>query len=112
MTQSEKAELFREMHHRGRVLVLPNAWDVASARVFEDAGFAAIATSSAGIAAVFGYPDGQYIPGAVMLDMVRRIVNAVAAPVSADVEAGYENPAATAVALMESGAVGMNLEDI
>jgi len=71
-----------------------------------------MATTSAGVAAVFGYPDGQHIPGAVMLDMVRRIAGAVAVPVTADVEAGYDDPAATALAVMEAGAVGMNLEDI
>jgi 2-methylisocitrate lyase-like PEP mutase family enzyme/aspartate/methionine/tyrosine aminotransferase len=111
MTQAQKAGLFRELHHRDRILVLPNAWDVGSARVFEDAGFPAIATTSAGVAAVFGYPDRQQIPGELMLDMVRRIANAVSIPVTADVEAGYEDPAATALAVMQAGAVGMNLED-
>lgn len=111
MTQAAKAELFRELHHRGRILVLPNAWDVASARVFEDAGFPAIATTSAGVAAVFGYPDRQRVPSEVMLDMVRRIAGAVAVPVTADVEAGYDDPVRTAVRVMEAGAVGMNLED-
>ena len=111
MTQAQKAELFRGLHHRGRILVLPNAWDVASARVFEEAGFPAIATTSAGVAAVFGYPDGQHIGAALMLDMVRRIAAAVSVPVTADVEAGYDNPVQTAAGVMEAGAVGMNLED-
>src|SRR5579871_1241555 len=111
MTQAEKAKLFRDLHHRGQILVLPNAWDVASARVFEEAGFPAIATTSAGVAAVFGYPDGQHIPPAVMLDMVRRIAYAVRVPVSADVEAGYDDPVQTAMLVMEAGAVGMNIED-
>jgi 2-methylisocitrate lyase-like PEP mutase family enzyme len=111
MTQAQKADIFRELHHRGRILVLPNAWDVASARVFEDAGFPAIATTSAGVAAVFGYPDRQQIPSELMLDMVRRIAGAVSVPVTADVEAGYDDPAATALAVMQAGAVGMNLED-
>lgn len=58
-TQSEKAEQFRRMHHGPEILVLPNAWDCASARIFEQAGFPAIATTSAGIAFSFGYPDGE-----------------------------------------------------
>ena len=111
MTQAQKAELFRELHQGGRILVLPNAWDVASARVFEEAGFPAIATTSAGVAAVFGYPDGQHISSGLMLDMVRRIADAVAVPVTADVEAGYDDPLQTALAAMEAGAAGMNLED-
>jgi len=111
MTQSQKADLFRELHHRGPVLVLPNAWDVGSARVFEEAGFPAIATTSAGVAAVFGYPDREHIPAEVMLDMVHRIVNAVAVPVTADMEAGYGDPVRTGLAVMDAGAVGLNLED-
>jgi len=112
MTQPERARVFRELHRGPRILVLPNAWDVASARVFEDAGFPAIATTSAGVTTVFGYPDGQYINPALMWDMVRRIAQAVAVPVTADVEAGYDDPVQTALALMEAGAIGMNLEDL
>lgn len=111
MTQAQKADLFRGLHHSGRILVLPNAWDVASARVFEESGFPAIATTSAGVAAVFGYPDREQIPAEVMLDMVRRIASAVAVPVTADMEAGYADPVRTGLAVMEAGAVGLNLED-
>ena len=95
--------------------MLPNAWDVASARIFEDAGFPAIATTSSGIANSLGYPDGQVIPRDEMLKVVARIVRAVSVPVSADLEAGYgktpNDMAATARAAIEAGAVGLNLED-
>jgi len=68
------------------VLVLPNAWDVASARIFEEAGFPAIATTSAGIAFSRGYPDGQHISREEMMARIARIVRAVKIPVTADVE--------------------------
>jgi 2-methylisocitrate lyase-like PEP mutase family enzyme len=94
---------------------MPNAWDVASARVFEEAGFGAMATTSAGIAFTLGYPDGQRISREEMLQVVRRIAAAVGVPVTADMEAGYgdrpEDAAKTARGVMEAGAVGMNLED-
>ncbi len=111
MTQAEKAQRLRELHHGGRTLVLPNAWDVASALIFEQAGFPAIATTSAGVAAVFGYPDGQRIDPDLMLDMVRRIAGAVSVPVTADVEAGYDDAVKTGQALMAAGVAGLNLED-
>ncbi len=92
-------------------MILPNAWDVASARIFEQAGFPAIATTSAGIANLFGYPDGERISRAEMLDMVARIARAVKIPVTADMEAGYGDAAETARGVIEAGAVGCNLED-
>src|SRR5437764_189413 len=77
-------------HHKGpHILLLPNAWDVASARIFEASGFSAIGTSSAGIAYSLGYPDGQRTPRAEMLAAIGRIARGVAIPVNADVEAGY-----------------------
>ena len=106
-----KAELLRKLHQGPRILVLPNAWDVASARIFEVAGFPAIATSSAGIANSLGYPDVERIPRDEMIWMVKRIAQAVSVPVTADVEAGYGDPVGTARAVLEAGAVGMNLED-
>jgi 2-methylisocitrate lyase-like PEP mutase family enzyme len=99
------------MHHSPSILVLPNAWDAASARIFEDAGFGAIATTSAGIANSLGYPDGERVPPAEMLDAVRRITRAVSVPVTADLEAGYGDPAATSRDLIEAGGIGLNLED-
>jgi len=113
--QKAKAVSFRSMHRGTKILVLPNAWDVASARVFEDAGFGAIATTSAGVAFSLGYPDGQKITREEMLARVARIAKAVKVPVTADVEAGYgnrpEDAERTAREVIEAGAVGMNLED-
>src|SRR2546429_2024456 len=87
--QQEKAAVLRALHSGGEILQLPNVWDVASARIVEAAGFPAVATTSAGVAFALGYPDGQRISRAEMLDMVGRIAAAVRVPVSADVEAGY-----------------------
>lgn len=110
-----KAEAFAAMHQTSRILVLPNAWDAASARIFELEGFPAVATTSAGCSWVLGYPDGERIPLAEMLLLVRRIAATVDVPVSADMEAGYgATPAAVAAtvrATLEAGAVGINLED-
>jgi 2-methylisocitrate lyase-like PEP mutase family enzyme len=114
--QGQKAERLRGLHSGPRILVLQNAWDVASARVIEELGFPAIATTSAGIAASLGYPDGQHISRDEMLGVVARIAKAVRVPVTADIEAGYgitpEDMAETAKAVVEAGAVGMNLEDV
>jgi len=113
--QKAKGAALRAMHRGPRILLLPNAWDVASARVLEEAGFGAMATTSAGIAFTLGYPDGQRISREEMLRVVARIVAAVGVPVTADMEAGYgdrpEDAAKTARGVMEAGAVGMNLED-
>ena len=114
-TQVELARRFRELHRGGRILVLPNAWDVASARIFEAAGFPAVGTTSAGIAWSLGFPDGQAAPRALVLDAIRRIASAVAIPVTADVERGYgagpADVAETVRAVIDAGAVGVNLED-
>ena len=103
------------MHDGRDVLLLPNVWDVASARIVEESGFGAIATTSAGIAFSLGYPDGQKISRDEMLDAVARIARAVKVPVTADVESGYgssaEHARLTALGVIEAGAVGMNLED-
>jgi len=115
MEHKDKAAAFRAMHHDPGILLLPNAWDAASARIFEEAGFRAIATTSAGIAFSLGYPDCQKISRQEMLMQVARIARAVKVPVSADLEAGYggrpEDAARTAQKAIEAGAVGMNLED-
>ncbi|NDQ57880.1 MAG: isocitrate lyase/phosphoenolpyruvate mutase family protein [Acidipila sp.] len=103
------------MHEAPPILLLPNAWDVTSARLFEEAGFRAVATTSAGIANLLGYTDGQGITRDGMLSMVERIARALSVPVTADMEAGYsstpEGAAATAKAVIDAGAVGMNFED-
>jgi 2-methylisocitrate lyase-like PEP mutase family enzyme len=113
--QTNKAIQFRQLHRGPGVLILPNAWDVASARIFEDAGFPAIATTSAGIAFSLGYPDGQRIPREEMMARIGRIARAVQLPLTADVESGYgstpQDAANTARELIEAGVVGMNLED-
>ncbi|MFD3406200.1 isocitrate lyase/phosphoenolpyruvate mutase family protein [Kribbella sp. NPDC058693] len=106
------AELFRAMHHGGTPLVLPNAWDPVSARLIAEAGFPAVATSSGAVARVLGYDDGQLTPPSAMFAAVAQIVRAVDVPVTADMEAGYGLPAKEfAERLLETGAVGCNLED-
>ena len=114
-TQAELGRKFLELHRGPKILVLPNAWDAASARIFEQAGFPAIGTSSAGVAFALGYPDGQNISRDEMLGVVRRIAETVEVPVTADVEAGFgtspKEVADTARAVIAAGAVGMNLED-
>jgi 2-methylisocitrate lyase-like PEP mutase family enzyme len=114
-SQKNKAELFRKLHQGPGLLLLINAWDVASARILENAGVPAIATTSAGIAASVGYPDGQQISRREMLAIVARIASAVHLPVTADVEAGYgfrpDDAAQTAREVIAAGAVGMNFED-
>src|SRR5207253_468429 len=114
--QARKAERLRKLHEGPRILILANAWDVISARIMEDAGFPAIATTSAGVAAVLGYPDGQRVPRGEMLEFVARIARAVSVPVTADMEAGYGTSpvdmAEMARAVVDAGAVGLNLEDV
>jgi 2-methylisocitrate lyase-like PEP mutase family enzyme len=114
--QAEKAEQFRRLHHGPRMLLLPNAWDVASARILEECGHPAIATTSAGIAYSLGYPDGQRISRDEMLEVVGRIAHAIRIPVTADLEAGYgttvKDMVETSKAAIEAGVVGMNLEDV
>ncbi len=115
MSPAEKTERFRALHRGPSILVLPNAWDAASARIIEEAGFTALATTSAGVANSLGYPDGQRISREEMLAAVARIAGAVEAPVTADVEAGYgaspEAAGKTAREVLAAGAVGINLED-
>jgi len=104
---------FRALHH-GPGFVLPNAWDPGSARILEQVGFPALATTSAGIAFALGRPDAS-LDGDTMLEHVARIVASVAVPVSADLEAGYgaspDDVARTIALVAELGVVGANLED-
>ncbi|MBI3031463.1 MAG: isocitrate lyase/phosphoenolpyruvate mutase family protein [Candidatus Rokubacteria bacterium] len=115
MAQRAKAKRFLELHTSGRLLLLPNAWDAGSARIFEHAGFQALGTTSAGVALSLGYPDGERVSRAEMLEAVRSIASAVAIPVTADLEAGYgpavSHAVETARGAMATGAVGMNFED-
>jgi 2-methylisocitrate lyase-like PEP mutase family enzyme len=108
MTQSEKTSLFRNLHTP--VLVLPNAWDAGSARMIEHAGAHAIALGSAGIAWSYGKRDGK-LTRQETIDVVQRVVRAVKVPVTVDIESGYDDVAATVRAIVECGAVGINLED-
>lgn len=114
-TQNQMAARFRALHAPGKLLVLPNAWDVASARVAEDAGAEAIATSSAAVAWTHGYADGEKLPKGRLLQLVADIVRLAKVPVTADSEAGYSadvpEVAGFVVSLAKAGAVGINLED-
>jgi 2-methylisocitrate lyase-like PEP mutase family enzyme len=110
----KKAETFRSLNRKGHLL-LPNAWDAASARVLEEAGFVAIGTTSAGIAYTRGLRDGQRIDRATMMGEIAIIAASVNVPVTADVEAGYgvepSDIAETIRQATRAGAVGVNLED-
>lgn len=113
--QAKKAEAFLAMHKAGPVVLLPNVWDAASARIVEEAGYSSLATTSAGVAFAQGFPDGEKIPVERMIAVIAAIAAAVKVPVTADVEAGYgqkpEDAAQTAGLVIEAGAVGMNFED-
>jgi len=106
------ARRFRAAHHGPRPLVLPNVWDAVSARVFADAGFGALATSSGAVAEALGYADGQRTPPAEMFAAIARITRSVDVPVTADIEAGYGlAPGELAGRLADAQVVGCNLED-
>ena len=114
-TQRERAARFRALHGGPEILLLCNVWDAASARVVEEAGFPAIATTSAGIAWSLGYADGEHAPFEEVVAAVRRIVRIAGVPVSADIETGFgespEESAKSCLSILEAGAVGVNLED-
>jgi 2-methylisocitrate lyase-like PEP mutase family enzyme len=110
--QAELAADFARLHTDPELLVLVNVWDVASAEAVAAApGCRALATASAAVAAAFGYPDQEQIPVELMLDQLARITAAVDLPVTADLEAGYGDPAGTVRRAFAAGAVGANLED-
>ncbi len=115
MTQAEKAQRLRELHHGPEPLLLINVWDAVSARIIEELGFPAIATTSAGVAFAEGFADGENIPRERMLARVRCITGAVDVPVTADLESGYGSGIGDAIqtarGAIESGAVGLNFED-
>ena len=112
MERGQRAEALRSYHHRKPVLVLPNAWDVASAkRLAAVPGCRALATSSAAVARALGYQDGEQAPPEAMLDMAGRIAAAVELPVTADLERGYGDWVGTARTAWDAGIVGMNFED-
>jgi len=113
-SQQDKAQAFHALHE-GPVLTLPNAWDVASARIVEDAGAAAVATTSAGVAWSLGAPDGNQLSRDLAIDLIRRVVAGVSVPVTADIESGFADDLAgvadTIRLVIEAGAVGVNIED-
>jgi len=105
-------DLLRSLHRPGDPLLLPNAWDVATARAVVAAGFPVVATTSAGVAGALGHEDHEGAPGEEMLAAAARIVECVDVPVTVDAEAGYGmEPAELVAALRSAGAAGCNLED-
>jgi 2-methylisocitrate lyase-like PEP mutase family enzyme len=107
-----RCDLLRSLHRPGDPLLLPNAWDVATARAVVDAGFPVVATTSGGIAGTLGYEDHEGAPGEEMLAAAARIARGVNVPVTVDADAGYGiEPAELADALLSAGAAGCNLED-
>src|SRR5258708_26648228 len=109
---ADAAERLRALHHAALPLVLPNAWDAATARSVVEAGFEVVATTSSGVSAALGYADGEHTPVDEMFSAIARIARAVDAPVTADIEAGYGlSPEEIIVRLLRAGAVGCNLED-
>lgn len=113
--QARQAEIFRDMHRGHSLLLLPNAWDAISARIFAVAGFPAIATTSGGVSWALGYADGEAAPWSEVVAATARIVRVAQVPVTADIEAGFgDTPQAVGKSVAEiirAGAVGVNLED-
>ena len=107
--------IFKELHESNTPLLLPNAWDAASAVLFERDGASAVATSSASLAWALGYADGGTVPRDELLAAVRRIMRVIKVPLSVDMEDGYSDDAdavATLAAdLQQCGVAGINLED-
>jgi 2-methylisocitrate lyase-like PEP mutase family enzyme len=115
IARQNAARLFHSLHVRGEPLVLFNAWDAGSARAVAAAGAKAVATGSWSVAAAHGFDDGEHVPLPLVMDNLRRILAAVALPVTVDLESGYgdapEAVGATVAAAVEVGAIGCNLED-
>lgn len=114
-TQKEKAELFLSLHAGGNLLVLPNVWNPIGARILEKKGYPAVATASAAISASLGYQDGEKIKRSTAIELIQRIARSVDVPVTADIETGYGDSLSeleeTAQQVMETGVVGVNIED-
>jgi 2-methylisocitrate lyase-like PEP mutase family enzyme len=107
-----QCDLLRSLHRSGDPLLLPNAWDVATARAVVAAGYPVVATTSGGVAAALGYEDHENAPADEMLAAAARITRGVDVPVTVDAEAGYGmEPAELVSALRRAGAAGCNLED-
>jgi 2-methylisocitrate lyase-like PEP mutase family enzyme len=114
-SQKEKAEVLLSLHTNGKLLVLPNVWDPIGARILQKKRYPAVATASAAISASLGYQDGEKIKRATAIDVISRIARSVDVPVTADIETGYGESLSdlevTAQQVIESGAVGVNVED-
>ena len=110
-----QAAVFKQLHAGPQILVLPNAWDAASAALMEDAGAKAVATSSAAVAWAHGYADGDLLPVPTLLAAIGEIARVVKVPLTADIEGGYSDDLAalaeTIKGVVGAGAVGINLED-
>ncbi|MBP2706636.1 isocitrate lyase/phosphoenolpyruvate mutase family protein [Microbispora sp. RL4-1S] len=113
--QAGRAREFRDLHVAGRPLLLPNAWDAVSARIVEEAGAPAVATTSAGVAWSLGVPDGDRLGRGPAVELIARVAATVGVPVTADVESGFADTAdgveETIGAVLAAGAVGVNIED-
>jgi 2-methylisocitrate lyase-like PEP mutase family enzyme len=116
LTPAQKASRLLQLHHAAQPLALINAWDAASAAMIEHCGLPAIATSSAAMANALGFPDGQYLPWAQMLEAVASVCRTVKVPVTADIESGFASNVTaletSITQIIQAGAVGVNLEDV
>jgi 2-methylisocitrate lyase-like PEP mutase family enzyme len=115
LTQQEKAKRFYDLHHSGRLLILPNIWDCLGANLLESLNYPAIATASASVAFTNGYDDGQRISFDSVLAILKKITNSVSIPVSADIESGFatndQELKENMKRLLATGIVGINIED-
>ena len=113
--QKEKAELFLKYHQDKEIVVLLNSWDIGSSKLIEACGYKAIATTSMGIAASLGYPDCEVLQLSEMIQVIKGIVNAVKAPVTVDIEAGYGSNLNEIIdsvkKVIATGIIGINIED-
>ena len=112
---SDRAKRFHDLHHGDHLLLLPNIWDAAGARLLEELGYPAVATASAAIARSLGYEDGEKVPFEQVCWLLDRICASVSVPVTADIEAGYARDEAglrdNILWLADTGIVGINFED-
>ena len=115
VSQKEKAERFRELHHTGKMLILPNIWDPLGALLMENLEYRAVATASASVAYSNGYNDGENIPFADVLILLKKITGSVSIPVTADIENGYadndKHLQENIKLLINTGIAGINIED-
>ena len=113
--QQQKAKTFLSLHSGKELLLLPNIWNPLGARILEAKGYKAAATASAAISATLGYTDGERIKRATLIDIIFRIANSVAIPVTADIETGFADSISilkeTIIQVIDSGIVGINIED-